>query len=420
MKFAMLRTTLAAAAMLAATAVGLAADKPALTVSHDKAGWQGNFEAYGKDDPTATWQVTPFADTTSYTAAVRASLGTSSAPGMFTWWSGYRMKDLVEAGLVEDLTSVWKPLLDSGKVSKDVADAFSFDGKVYAVPNNIAYWAMFYNKNVYKELGLEVPKTWEELEGNLAKIKAAGKVPIGQTIEGRWPAFIWFSEFLIRTNPDFYNKLMAGEAKYTDKPVADAFAIWKDWMDKGWMDDGTSPFGFTTGDSVNNNFAQGKVVHMLVGTWFADTVSKAGIPEGTGWGMFVLPNKTAGLAPSVIFEAGPLLVSKNAASHDAAVKAAEYWMSKDGEQRWATLTGFLVANSDAKLDPAKEVAKLNATVTEGKYRMLGRYWESTPTPIAEAAVDEIAKFVLDPTSAPAVMESLQKISDAYWTAHPKK
>lgn len=122
---------------------------------------------------------------------------------MFTWWSGYRMKDLVDAALIEDLTAIWKPLLAEGKVKQEVADAFTFDGKIYAVPNNVAYWAIFYNKNVYKELGLEVPKTWDELEGNLAKIKAAGKVPIGQTIEGRWPAFIWFSEFLIRTDPDF-------------------------------------------------------------------------------------------------------------------------------------------------------------------------------------------------------------------------
>jgi len=425
MIFTKVRASLAAvvfgAAALVASGGGAAsaADKPNLTVSHDKAGWQSNFEAYGKDDPNATWQVTPFADTTNYQAAVRASLPTASAPGMFTWWSGYRMKDLVDAGLIEDLTVIWKPLLAEGKVKQEVADAFTFDGKIYAVPNNVAYWAMFYNKNVYKELGLEVPKTWDELEGNLAKIKAAGKVPIGQTIEGRWPAFIWFSEFLIRTDPDFYNRLMAGKAKYTDPQVAAAFATWRDWMGKGWMDDGTSPFGFTTGDSMNNSFAQGKVAHMLVGTWFADTVSKAGIQEGKDWGMFVVPNKTAGLPPSVIFEAGPLLVAKNSETHDIAVKAATYWMSKDGEQRWADLTGFLVANSDARLPADKEVAKLNGAISQGHYKLLGRYWESTPSPIAEAAVDEISKFVLDPNSAADVMQNLQKIADDYWAAHPK-
>ena len=194
---------------------------------------------------------------------------------------------------------------------------------------------------------------------------------------------------------------MAGKAKYTDPQVAAAFATWRDWMAKGWMDDGTSPFGFTTGDSMNN------------------TVNKAGIQEGKDWGMFVVPNKTAGLPPSVIFEAGPLLVAKNSETHDTAVKAATYWMSKDGEQRWADPTGFLVANSDAKLPADKEVAKLNDAISQGHYKLLGRYWESTPSPIAEAAVDDISKFVLDPNSAADVMHNLQKIADDYWAAHPK-
>ena len=193
---------------------------------------------------------------------------------------------------------------------------------------------------------------------------------------------------------------MAGKAKYTDPQVAAALATWRDWMAKGWMDDGTSPFGFTTGDSMNN------------------TVNKAGIQEGKDWGMFVVPNKTAGLPPSVIFEAGPLLVAKDSETHDTAVKAATYWMSKDGEQRWADLTGFLVANSDAKLPADKEVAKLNDAISQGHYKLLGRYWESTPSPIAEAAVDEISKFVLDPNSAADVMQNLQKIADDDWAAHP--
>jgi multiple sugar transport system substrate-binding protein len=121
----------------------------------------------------------------------------------------------------------------------------------------------------------------------------------------------------------------------------------------------------------------------------------------------------------VIFEAGPLLVAKKSETHDTAVKSATYWMSKDGEQRWADLTGFLVANSDAKLPADKEVAKLNDTISQGHYKLLGRYWESTPSPIAEAAVDEISKFVLDPNSAADVMQNLQKIADDYWAAHPK-
>lgn len=47
----------------------------------------------------------PYPDTTTYQAAVRAALPTDKAPDLFTWWSTYPMKDLVDAGLVADLST---------------------------------------------------------------------------------------------------------------------------------------------------------------------------------------------------------------------------------------------------------------------------------------------------------------------------
>ena len=49
------------------------------------------------------------------------------------------------------------------------------------------------------------------------------------------------------------------------------------------------------------------------------------------------------------------------------------------------------------------------------YRQINRYWEATPTVICEAAVDELAKFVIDPSSYKSVMENLQELADNYWS-----
>ena len=78
---------------------------------HDKANWQPAFEATIALAPQETGvevNVVPYADMSSYQAAVRAALRTPQAPGLFTWWSGYRMEDLVASGMVEDLTSIWQ------------------------------------------------------------------------------------------------------------------------------------------------------------------------------------------------------------------------------------------------------------------------------------------------------------------------
>jgi multiple sugar transport system substrate-binding protein len=380
---------------------------------HDKSGWQPQWEAVAALDDVA-WDITPYADVATYQAAVRGSLRSPAAPGLFTWWSGYRMADLVNAGLVEDLSPIWQKYVDAGEVSAELAGGFTFDGKIYAVPNLVAYWVMYYNKNIYDSLGLEVPATWEQLEANLEAIRQTGVTPIGHTIEGRWPAFIWFSEFLIRTDPDFYDRLMAGEASYTDPEVETAFLLWKDWMDRGWMDDGTKAFGFTSGASINADFAAGNVAHILVGTWFAETVNAAGIEEGSEWGMFVMPNRDASLRPSVVVETGPILVAANSRNKAAALEAADFWMSATASQAWTDQQGFIPHNNLASLPSDKVVAGIAQQVADGDYRQINRFWEATPTAIAENAVDEIAKFVLDPSSYRQVMESLQQLAEREW------
>ena len=224
---------------------------------HDKANWQDAFQGVLSKSGIDVKSV-PYADTSTYQAAVRAALRTPSAPGVFTWWSGYRMKDLVDAGLVVDLTDLWKKYTDAGLYSPSLASAYTFDGKIYGIPDLVAYWVVFYNKKVFDAQGLTAPKTWEELDAAAAKLKAAGMTPFGATVEGRWPAFIWFEEFLIRSDPDFYAKLMNGDAKYTDPEVTEVFKTWADWIKKGYFTDPSITFGTAGSNAMSGEFAQGQ------------------------------------------------------------------------------------------------------------------------------------------------------------------
>jgi ABC-type glycerol-3-phosphate transport system substrate-binding protein len=399
--------------LAAALAAGLAA--PALAadvdVYHDKANWQDAYMQVLGGAPAAS-EAVPYADTSSYQAAVRASLRTDSAPGIFTWWSGYRMKDLVDAGLVADVTELWKKYTDAGLISPSLASAYTFDGKIYGIPNLVAYWAVFYNKQVFADNGIEPPKTWEELEAAAEKLKAAGVTPFGATVEGRWPAFIWFQEFLVRQDPDLYNRLMNGEAKYTDPEVETAFKTWKDWIDKGWFTDPSISFGTAGTNAMASEFAKGKLAMILVGTWYAATLQEAGMkPEDIG--LFIMPNQKADMAPSVIFETGPLLLAANSAQKDNAMKVADFWMSAPAQQAWVDAQDFPPINKDVKAK-SELIAGIVKEINDGGYTQINRFWEATPTPIAEAAVDEIGGFMLNPESYPEVMQNLQALADKTW------
>src|SRR5258708_39014138 len=133
-----------------------------LDLYNDKTTWEANAnkgrDAAGKAINIGFKSV-PFPDTTSYQTTVRASLSSSKAPDLFTWWSGYRMEDLVKAGTLEDLSALWDKYTKRGEKSTGIAGAYTFESKVYAVPFNVAYWSVIYNKAVFEQNGLKPPTT---------------------------------------------------------------------------------------------------------------------------------------------------------------------------------------------------------------------------------------------------------------------
>jgi ABC-type glycerol-3-phosphate transport system substrate-binding protein len=383
---------------------------------HDKANWQDAFtKVLGSKDAGADVKVVPYADTSTYQAAVRASLRTPSAPGVFTWWSGYRMKDLVDAGLVADVSALWKKYTDAGLYNPSLASAYTFNGKIYGIPDLVAYWVVFYNKKVFAKYNLTPPKSWADLEKIAATLKQNNVTPFGATVDGRWPSFIWFEEFLVRQDPDLYSKLMNGQTKYTDPAVKQVFATWKDWIGKGYFTDPSIAFGTAGTNAMAGEFAKGNLAMILVGTWYASTLQQAGI-AADDLGAFIMPNEKDGMAPAVIFETGPLLLAAASKQKDDAMKVVDYWMSAPAQQAWVDAQDFPPINKDVKAK-SPLIAAVTKEITDGKYNQINRFWEATPPDIAEAAVDELGNFMVHPDQADQVMQNLQAIADKYWSTH---
>jgi ABC-type glycerol-3-phosphate transport system substrate-binding protein len=285
------------------------------------------------------------------------------------------------------------------------------------VPNNIAYWVVFYNKHVFEKYDLSPPKTWDDVIHIADTLKENGVTPFGQSIDGRWPAFIWFEEFLIRQDPDLYKKLMNGEAKYTDPGVMKVFATWKEWIDKGYLSDPSLTMGTAGNNAMAGEFAKGKLGMILVGSWYLSTFTGQGMTPDD-FGAFIMPNENPDLAPALVVETGPILVAAKSSQLDAAKQLADYWMSAKAQQTWVDEMDFPPINKDVKAK-SELISQISQTVNEGNYSSIVRFWEATPPDIAEAAVDELGNFMLHPDTADQVAKNLQAIADKYWSSHPK-
>jgi len=115
------------------------------------------------------------------------------------------------------------------------------DGKLYGGPYGTAFGGgVLYNIPVYKKLGLEVPKTWDEFMANNKKIKEAGGVdPVEQTYGETWTSqlFVLGDYYNVEAAvPNFAADYTANKVKYATTPEALAgFQHIQDVKDAGYF-----------------------------------------------------------------------------------------------------------------------------------------------------------------------------------------
>ncbi len=414
--------TIALLAVVAAGALALitCAPKPTnLVLMHDKSGapdYRQFYEATGAAAKAAIgigFTQSPYPDTNAFQAAVRAALPTNKAPDLFTWWSTYRMKDLIDENLVADLSDLWDK--HKGEFSQGLRDAFTFNGKAYGFPDVVEYWGVWYNKDVFAKYNLKVPTTWDEFLTICATLKKNKITPMLQTVGGRWPTFILFEEMVARQDPQLYVDLCEGRAKYTDPRVKTAFGVWADLIKKGYFTDPSTDL-FADGPRL---FNEGKVAMIPCGSWYLTQLMTGGVSPDKA-DIFIMPPVNPAAGKVVIMEASPIVVSAKTPNLAAAKKVADWWMGPDGNASFAKAVNQYPANSqsDSSFLPASKVALLK-TIKDENYRILNRYWEATPTAICEKAVDKFAEFILHPENVDTILADLDKIADDYWATAKK-
>lgn len=373
--------------------------------------YQASLEQFGqmvKEAVGVGFMPVPYPDETAYVAAVSTALPTDKAPDLFTWRSKYRMKELIDEGLVADLTDLW----DKHKTEypKGVRDALTFNEKVYGFCDTVEYWGVWYNKAVFAKYGLEIPATWSEFLEVCDTLKKNGVTPMAQTVQGRWPTFIMFEEMVARQDPNLYVDLCEGKAKYTDPTVKQAFAEWADLIRKGYFTDPSTDLFF----DVPRLFASGEVAMVPCGSWYLAVLTVNGVPTDNA-DIFIMPPVNPKAGNVVILEVNPILISKNTSNLEGAKKVADWWMGSEGNSEFAKLVNQFPPNSkaDASFLAASKVA-MKQKIVSGNYRVLNRYWDATPTPICEKAVDKFAEFILKPDSVNQVLSDLDKIAADYW------
>ncbi len=157
-----------------------------------------------------------------YDSLLKTAIQSGAGPDLF-WTNGTAtttMPDFVKNGVCEDLTDK----VDFSFISDNAMKLATIDDKAYSVPwMTMDTRTCYYNKDMFKENGWEIPKTFSEFEKLLAKIKDSGVTPISLAYDS-WTMLFAFQPILAGFDPEYSAGLDDYSVKATDQPARDLYA----------------------------------------------------------------------------------------------------------------------------------------------------------------------------------------------------
>ena len=241
-----------------------------------------------------------------------------------------------------------------------------YEGKTYGIPLNSNNLALYYNKQMLKDAGVEVPTDWASLK-EVAKKTTKGDVKgIAISAVKSESATFQVLPFVWQTGGDLKDYATSG---------ATALAYLRGLIDDGSMSEAVTNY---TQEDARTQFITGKSAMMINGPWELATLTK---DAQFDWDVAPLP-KDKRAATSMGGE--NVVVMNGAKQSDAAVKLAKFLTSAEGAKIYCDGSGQLSSRPDlqGKLKLSND-AKLKVFEDQLQYAHARAYGKDYPK-ISEA------------------------------------
>lgn len=317
-----------------------------------------------------TWNNVCYNFGTDYLPQLQTALASGDQPEIIMGTPA-QTPDIIEQGFAADLTEneVIKGLnLPSG----DLGNASS-NGRVYGFPIDFKTWGVFYNKDIYEELGLSEPKTHTELLENCQKIADAGMDPwVNAYSDAVFPAiemrnYVW-TKGIENGDFDMFENIMNGTKKvYEYDCFREGLENWAKRMQ--WMRDDALSNDQTAALEV---FASGQAAQMFFGSWGIGDLESMIAGTDFRYGFFIEPIDDEGSAKMNVQVDQNFMVNPNAENYDIALEFMEYWMV-DGAGSWSAVS-MMPLLSGAVADNVPDIVKTLAEIkASGNIASLGDF-----------------------------------------------
>jgi len=248
-------------------------------------------DAFNATNQGATLKVETRAQGADGDNMVKTKLATGEMEDLFAYNSGSLMAALDPAQNMVPLTS--EPFM--ANVDDSFKTAVTSGSDVYGLPFGQAMGGgILYNKKVFADLGLQVPKTWAEFMANNEKIKAAGIDPVIQSYGETWTSQLFvLADFhnVTQAQADWAEKYTANQAKYVDEPAIKGFQRLEEVAKAGYVN---KDFASTTYDQGLQKLVEGSGAQYPMLTFAVSAYVALADDAAENIGFFAQPGDDAG------------------------------------------------------------------------------------------------------------------------------
>ena len=367
---------------------------------------QAAAERFNKANPDSQLQFTAF-ENDAYKQKIKTAIGAGQAPTLIWGWGGGGLKSYVDAGQVEDLTD-W---FGQNAAVKDRLFPSSFgpatvNGKIYAMPcETVAPIILFYNKKVFNDVGVQPPKTWDDVLALVPKFNDKKIAPFALAGKSRWTNMMWLEFMLDRIGgSQVFQNVFEGKADaWSDPAVLDMLTKLVDLVKM----DGFNK-GFSSVDAGANAdqalLYTGKAAMMLHGAWTYGSMKNDGdkFVSGGNLGWIPFPTFTGGKGdPSdTVGNPGQYLAISSKATAEQKEVAKKFFttgvLDEAETKAWINDGGSVpvVKGTEATLAASPDAEFLKFVYdTSVNAKVFAQSWDQALSPTAaEALLDNIAKL----------------------------
>ncbi len=175
------------------------------------------------------------------------------------------------------------------KIEKRALDSVTLDGIVYGLPYDAFYQGVIYNKNIFDKYQLQPPKTLEDLEYIILKLKKNKVTPFAGHFQESWKIGNMTMQFLM--NDIFSSKQNWGElfrqGKYNfsgNEAVLHSLEQNESILENSWQD----AMGIDQYE-CDKRFIQGEAAMYLTGSWSLQSIVQYN--TSNEYGIFPYPNQ---------------------------------------------------------------------------------------------------------------------------------